>query len=130
MLDLGEQVLLPGLINAHCHLDYTMMRGAIARPKRFAAWVQRINALKRSLDNEDYLEGIHHGFAELKKWGTTAVCNIEAFPELMSHLDPSPIRTWWFYEMIDIRHRLTTDDVVAGALRFFSTGRMRSTTSG
>ena len=26
-VDLGEQVLLPGLINAHCHLDYTCLRG-------------------------------------------------------------------------------------------------------
>jgi predicted amidohydrolase YtcJ len=23
IVDLGEQTLLPGLINAHCHLDYT-----------------------------------------------------------------------------------------------------------
>jgi cytosine/adenosine deaminase-related metal-dependent hydrolase len=119
VLDLGEQVLLPGLINAHCHLDYTMMRGAIAPPKQFTAWVQRINALKRSLDSADYLAAIERGFAELKKWGTTSVCNIEAFPELMVQLPPSPLRTWWFYEMIDIRHRITTDDVVAGALSFF-----------
>ena len=119
VVDLGEQVLLPGLINAHCHLDYTMMRGAIAPPKQFTAWVQRINALKRSLDSSDYLAAIGRGFAELKKWGTTSVCNIEAFPELMTHLGPSPLRTWWFYEMIDIRHRITTEDVVAGALSFF-----------
>ena len=119
VLDLGERVLLPGLINAHCHLDYTMMRGAISPPNQFTGWVQRINALKRSLDSDDYLAAIRRGFAELKKWGTTGVCNIEAFPELMTRLDPSPIRTWWFYEMIDIRHRITTDDVVAGALAFF-----------
>jgi cytosine/adenosine deaminase-related metal-dependent hydrolase len=119
VLDLGEQVLLPGLINAHCHLDYTMMRGAISPPKQFTAWVQRINALKRSLDSSDYLAAIQRGFAELKKWGTTSVCNIAALPELMTQLDPSPIRTWWFYEMIDIRHRITTEDVVAGALSFF-----------
>jgi cytosine/adenosine deaminase-related metal-dependent hydrolase len=119
VLDLGEVALLPGLINAHCHLDYTMMRNAISRPKSFTAWVQRINALKRSLDNDDYLAAIRRGFAELRKWGTTSVCNIEAFPELMPHLGPSPLRTWWFYEMIDIRHRITSDDVVAGALAFF-----------
>ena len=119
VLDLGEQVLLPGLINAHCHLDYTMMRGAITAPKQFTAWVQRINALKRSLDSEDYLTAIQRGFRRLKKWGTTSVCNIEAFPELMTRLGPSPLRTWWFYEMIDIRHRITTEDVVAGALAFF-----------
>jgi cytosine/adenosine deaminase-related metal-dependent hydrolase len=118
-IDLGEVALLPGLINAHCHLDYTMMRRAIDPPKSFTAWVQRINALKRSLDNDDYLAAIRRGFAELRKWGTTAVCNIEAFPELMVKLPPSPIRTWWFYEMLDIRHRITTEDVVAGALSFF-----------
>ena len=119
VLDLGEQVLLPGLINAHCHLDYTMMRGAINAPKQFTAWVRRINALKRSLDSTDYLNAIQRGFGELLRWGTTSVCNIESFPELMVHLGRSPVRTWWFYEMIDIRHRITTEDVVAGALAFF-----------
>jgi cytosine/adenosine deaminase-related metal-dependent hydrolase len=119
VIDLGDQVLLPGLINAHCHLDYSMMRQAISPPKSFTAWVQRINALKRSLDNDDYLAAVQRGFVELRKWGTTSVCNIEAFPELMTRLPPSPLRTWWFYEMIDIRHRITTEDVVAGALSFF-----------
>jgi cytosine/adenosine deaminase-related metal-dependent hydrolase len=119
VVDLGEVVLLPGLINAHCHLDYTMMRYAISPPKSFTAWVQRINALKRSLDSDDYLSAIERGFRELRRWGTTTVCNIEAFPELMPRMPEPPIRTWWFYEMIDIRHRITTDDVVAGALSFF-----------
>ena len=27
VIDLGETILLPGLINAHCHLDYTNMGG-------------------------------------------------------------------------------------------------------
>jgi cytosine/adenosine deaminase-related metal-dependent hydrolase len=120
VVDLGDVAILPGLINAHCHLDYTMMRGAILRPSSFTAWVQRINAVKRSLDNDDYLTAIRQGYAELRRWGTTGVCNIEAFPEIMPQLGPPPIRTWAFYEMIDIRHRYTSDDVVAGALSFFS----------
>ncbi len=119
VLDLGEVALLPGLINAHCHLDYTILRGCISRPKSFTAWVQRINALKRSLHPEDYLDSITRGFADCIKWGTTTVCSIESFPELMPRLPVPPIRTWWFYEMIDIRHRLTTEDVVSGALMFF-----------
>ena len=36
IVDLGEQALLPGLINAHCHLDYTCLRGKIP-PLRPAA---------------------------------------------------------------------------------------------
>ncbi|MES2570888.1 MAG: amidohydrolase family protein, partial [Verrucomicrobiota bacterium] len=74
VIDLGGHVLLPGLINAHCHLDYSMMRHAISPPASFTAWVQRINALKRSLDSEDYLKAIARGFAELRRWGTTTVC--------------------------------------------------------
>jgi cytosine/adenosine deaminase-related metal-dependent hydrolase len=119
LIDLGDQVLLPGLINAHCHLDYTMMRHAISRPASFTAWVQRLNSLKRSLDSDDYLAAIARGFRELRRWGTTTVCNIESFPELMPLMGPAPIRTWWFYEMIDVRHRITSEEVVAGALTFF-----------
>src|SRR5262245_47844465 len=32
-VDLGEQALLPGLINAHCHLDYTCLCGKIIPEK-------------------------------------------------------------------------------------------------
>ena len=117
--DLGDVALLPGLINAHCHLDYTILRRAIDPPKSFSAWVQRINAIKRSLGPEDYLKSIARGFDECVKWGTTTVCTIESFPELMPRMPVPPIRTWWFYEMIDVRHRITTEDVVAGALGFF-----------
>jgi cytosine/adenosine deaminase-related metal-dependent hydrolase len=119
VVDLGDKVLMPGLINAHCHLDYSMLRRAIQPPRGFTAWVQRLNAIKRSLRDEDYLDAIALGFAELRKWGTTTVLNIESFPELMSRIPPPPIRTWWFYEMIDIRHRITTEDLLEGAGMFF-----------
>jgi len=117
--DHGETILLPGLINAHCHLDFTVMRGAILPSGSFSAWVRRINDLKRTLADADYLKSIADGLAELRQWGTTTVLNIESLPELMVHLPPPPIRTWWFYELLDIRNRIHTEDVVAGALTFF-----------
>ena len=40
-VDLGEQLLLPGLINAHCHLDYTGLRGKIAPQKCFSRRYRR-----------------------------------------------------------------------------------------
>ena len=117
--DLGEQVLMPGLVNAHCHLDYTMMRRAINPQRTFTEWIIRINALKRSLDNNDYRAAIAKGFSELKQWGTTTVANIESFPELLPDMPPPPIRTWWFFEMIDVRHRLAGEETIAGTLGFF-----------
>ena len=83
-VDLGEQVLLPGLINAHCHLDYTGLRGRIAPQKCFAEWIRAINAEKAKLSPDDYLASINEGFAEARKFGTTAVANLTAFPELIS----------------------------------------------
>lgn len=119
IVDHGETILLPGLINAHCHLDFTVMRGAILPSGSFSAWVRRINDLKRTLTDEDYLKSIADGLEELRSWGTTTVLNIESLPELMVNLRPPPIRTWWFYELLDIRTRIHTEDVVAGALSFF-----------
>ena len=117
--DLGEVALMPGLINAHCHLDYTVLRYAIHPPKSFSAWVQRLNAIKRGLSADDYVRSITRGFDECVKWGTTSVCTIESFPEIMQQVPDPPLRTWWFYEMIDVRHRITSEDVVLGALGFF-----------
>ncbi|CAN5604285.1 amidohydrolase family protein [soil metagenome] len=123
MEDLGEVILMPGLINAHCHLDYSGMRGAILFSGSFSAWVRRINELKRTQTDDDYLGAIATGFRELRRNGTTGVFNIESFPELMVRMPAPPIRTWWFYELMDIRSRIHTDDVVAGALAFFEASK-------
>jgi cytosine/adenosine deaminase-related metal-dependent hydrolase len=119
VIDLGEQVLMPGFVNAHCHLDYSMLRRAIQPQRSFTEWVRRINAVKRSLGPDDYRDAIARGFAELRRWGTTTVANIESFPELLPEMHPPPLRTWWFLEMIDLRHLVTSEDVVAGTLAFF-----------
>ncbi len=102
IVDLGEQALLPGLINAHCHLDYTCLRGKIPPQKTFADWIRAINAEKAKLSPKDYLSSINEGFAEAKRFGTTTIANLTAFPDLVSQIH-APIRTWWFAEMIDVR---------------------------
>jgi len=98
IVDLGEQALLPGLINAHCHLDYTCLRGKIPPQKSFANWIRAINAEKAKLSEQDYLASIADGFAEAKRFGTTTIANLTAFPELIPQVNP-PIRTWWFAEL-------------------------------
>ena len=54
---LAGQVLSPGFINAHCHLDYSRMRG-FQSGGSFSKWIQGINALKRSFSDDEYLEAI------------------------------------------------------------------------
>jgi cytosine/adenosine deaminase-related metal-dependent hydrolase len=121
--DLGEVILMPGLINAHCHLDYTMMRGSLFGGGSFSAWIQRLNAMRRSLDQRDYLDSIASGLDELRHWGCTTVLNIESFPELLPFLPDSPIRVWWFLEVMDVRSRLESSEALAGAIQFLEKAR-------
>ena len=111
VLDLGEQALLPGLINAHCHLDYTCLRGKIRRQKSFTDWIRAINFEKAKLSPEDYVRSVNEGFVEAKRFGTTTIANLTAFPELVSRIE-APIRTWWFAELIDVRDPRRADEIV------------------
>jgi cytosine/adenosine deaminase-related metal-dependent hydrolase len=116
VVDLGERALLPGLINAHCHLDYTCLRGKIPRQKSFTDWILAINLEKSKLGPEDYVASINEGFAEAKRFGTTTIVNLTAFPELIRKIPNSPIRTWWFAELIDVRSPNRTTQFVDSAL--------------
>lgn len=116
MVDLGEQILMPGLVNAHCHLDYTCLRGKIPRQKSFTDWIRAINAEKSKLSPQDYVTSINKGFAEAKRFGTTTIVNLTAFPELIRQLPGQPIRTWWFAELIDVRSPNPTKELVDSAI--------------
>lgn len=101
-VDLDGMLLLPGLINAHCHLDYTHLRGMLTGNRSFSDWIGQINALKRHSSMENFQGAIHAGFAEAIAFGTTSLVNIEAYPEIAPGIE-APVRTWWAIEGIDIR---------------------------
>ncbi|HET9856985.1 MAG TPA: amidohydrolase family protein [Chthoniobacterales bacterium] len=124
IVDLGEQALLPGLINAHCHLDYTCLRGKIPRQKSFPDWIRAINTEKAKLSAEDYVASINQGFADAKRFGTTTIANLTAFPELIPHIQAS-IRTWWFAELIDVRDPSRANEIADAALENLKTAEHR-----
>jgi cytosine/adenosine deaminase-related metal-dependent hydrolase len=115
IVDLGEQTLLPGLINLHCHLDYTCLRGKIPPQRSFTDWIRAINAEKAKLSHEDYVASINQGFAEAKRFGTTTIANLTVIPELISRIE-APIRTWWFGELIDLRNPSRANQIVDRAV--------------
>lgn len=123
IIDLGEQVLLPGLINAHCHLDYTCLRRKIPRQKSFTDWIRAINAEKSKLAPEDYVASINEGFAKAKRFGTTTIANLTAFPELIRRVLAVPIRTWWFAELIDVRSPNRANELVDSAVELLKSER-------
>ncbi|MEQ1896168.1 MAG: amidohydrolase family protein [Vicinamibacterales bacterium] len=47
-----DGVILPGLVNAHTHLELSYLKGTVPPAETFAAWVSRVMALRRAR-NED-----------------------------------------------------------------------------
>jgi cytosine/adenosine deaminase-related metal-dependent hydrolase len=106
VIDLGEAALLPGLVNAHCHLDYTDMAGLFPPPKVFTDWLKLMNATKAEWSQSDYSESWRHGAQMLLGTGTTTVGDIEAVPDLLPALwQTTPLRVLSFLEMIGIGRR-------------------------
>jgi aminodeoxyfutalosine deaminase len=115
VVDLGEQALLPGLINGHCHLDYTRLRRKIPPQKSFADWIRAINTEKAKFSPKDYVGSINEGFAEAKGFGTTTIANLTGFPELIPQISET-IRTWWFAELINVRAPERASEIVDFAI--------------
>lgn len=102
--DLGEVILLPGLINAHCHLDYTRMAAGIPPQKSFSDWIKAILAHKAAWSYTDFAESWLAGSAMLLRHGVTTVLDIEAVPELIEEVwAASPLRVFSAVEMTGIR---------------------------
>jgi cytosine/adenosine deaminase-related metal-dependent hydrolase len=80
-VDLGDVILLPGLVNAHCHLELTAMRGFLDG-LGFREWVLRLTSARRAVLTPEMLldaarlgvvEGLQHGittFADTGDSGT------------------------------------------------------------
>jgi cytosine/adenosine deaminase-related metal-dependent hydrolase len=117
ILDLGDVVLLPGLVNAHCHLDYTDMAGELPPPKTFTDWIPLITAAKSAWSYSEYAHSWLHGAHMLLKTGTTTVADIEAMPDLLPEVwDATPLRVFSFLEMTGIRARRDPKEILREAV--------------
>lgn len=117
-LDLGEVILLPGLVNAHCHLDYTDMAGELPPPKTFTDWIGAITAHKTGWSYSDYARSWLRGAHQLLKTGTTTVADIEAMPDLLPEAwDATPLRVFSFLEMTGIKSRRQPKDILREAVQ-------------
>lgn len=113
-VDLGEVVLLPGLINTHCHLDYTDMAGQVAPVPRFTDWIKAITALKGTWTLAEFQNSWRTGAAMLVRRGVTTVADIEAVPELLPEVWAStPLRVISLLEMTGVKSRRDPAQILA-----------------
>jgi aminodeoxyfutalosine deaminase len=118
VIDLGEMALLPGLINAHCHLDYTTMVGQFPVPGLFSDWLKLITTSKSQFSYSDYAESWLKGAKMLLRNGTTTVGDVESVPELLPEVvETTPLRVISFLEMTGIRSRRQPKSILQEAVK-------------
>src|SRR5216684_7382371 len=72
--DFGDAAILPGLVNAHSHLELTVMRGFLEREENdFFAWLRKLTTARMAMTAEDLLLSATCGAIEAARAGVTCL---------------------------------------------------------
>ena len=102
--DFGEAVLMPGLVNAHSHLEYTALRGFL-EDVPFFPWIRALTAAKAALTADDWLWSARLGAIESIASGTTTVGDNTDVGVTMRVLAESGLRGIVYQELFGIDDR-------------------------
>lgn len=116
--DLGEVMLMPGLVNGHCHLEYTRMAGQVPPGDTFTDWLQRIIRLKRTWKEKQFRDSWREGAQMLLDSGTTTVADIVSVPSLTPGIwSDSRLRVVAFLEMTGLLGDSSSVEIVESTVR-------------
>jgi aminodeoxyfutalosine deaminase len=98
--DLGNVAILPGLVNAHTHLEFSNLTKPLGEPGiGFTDWIRRVIDYRQRQANGARL-AIEKGLCECTRFGVTTIGEI-AQPDVPDTLSPShPIDGTGFLELI------------------------------
>ncbi|MHC4960019.1 MAG: amidohydrolase family protein [Planctomycetota bacterium] len=105
-VELGEATLVPGLVNAHTHLDLTHMRGKVPFNGEFTDWIEGVIGGRR---DAPIAEAAERGIREALARGTTAFGDIvskRAFDDVVAAFAATGARARLFVEMVGFKPEL------------------------
>jgi cytosine/adenosine deaminase-related metal-dependent hydrolase len=101
-LDLGDAALLPGLVNAHTHLDLTGLRGQCPPGRDLPSWLRTVIAARRRHSPADVDRDVRQGLAECVRHGTTLVGDVSSSGASLPALRDAPLRAVVFRELLGL----------------------------
>jgi cytosine/adenosine deaminase-related metal-dependent hydrolase len=104
-IELGDVAVMPGLVNAHTHLEFSYLRDQIPPAASFTAWARQIIAERRSaphpLKDPRVLDSIDASIDELLRCGTAVIGEItNTLFVTFDKLAQSPLAAVVFWELI------------------------------
>jgi len=110
--DFGEAILMPGLVNAHSHLEYTALRGFL-EDVPFFPWIRALTAAKAALTVEDWLWSARLGAMECLAAGITTLGDNTDAGVTMRVLADSGLRGIVYQELFGIDDREPVAPILA-----------------
>jgi cytosine/adenosine deaminase-related metal-dependent hydrolase len=101
-VDFGEAAIIPGLVNAHTHLDLTGLRGLAPPSADFTGWLRRVIEFRRGRPPEQVRDDIRTGIAECVRHGTTLVGDISGDGGSWDALAEAPLHAVVFREFLGL----------------------------
>ena len=115
--DLGNVALIPGLVNAHTHLDLSGARGLTppTTSDTFTDWLRSVIAYRRTRTAEQVQTDITNGLAECLKHGTTLIGDIASEGASWDALATARTRAVVFHEMLGLSEKRAMNAVEVGS---------------
>lgn len=111
--DFGDAILLPGLVNVHTHLDYTVMRGLL-EDLEFFPWIRELTARAMTLTPEDWLASASWGAAEALAAGVTTIGDCTFSGAAFTAARDFGLGGCIYQEVFGIDELRTVDEIVSG----------------
>ena len=105
-IELGDVAVMPGLVNAHTHLELSYLRDRITPSASFTGWARQIIAERRKqpqLQDPAILSAIDAAIAECLRCGTAVVGDISNTLAPFTKLVESPLAGVEFWEIIGFK---------------------------
>ncbi len=104
-IDLGDTAVLPGLVNAHTHLELSWLRERLPETNDFPRWIRSLISLSREVnrDQEQVAQDIAGAIAEAMRFGTAAIGDVSNGLATTDALVEQNMAAVIFHELIGFR---------------------------
>jgi cytosine/adenosine deaminase-related metal-dependent hydrolase len=102
-VDLGDVAILPGVVNAHTHLELSYLRDEVAPASEFVTWVRGVIAARRQRSDPrapEILDAVERAVVEAIGFGTAIVGDVGNTLVTFGPLSHSALAGVVFYELI------------------------------